>query len=336
VDSLIKDLKDDNSSIREIAADALVEINDTRAVEALIQALKDDDWTVRANAATALGRINDIRAAESLIQALEDENENVRSEVKKALTRLGWKQASAQGQPSRMANSSMQGGCHTDTVTGRITCMELSHATSIQDTHNSAQLGNPVHLSGKWKMVGHQTGLNDWGANLTLNSNGSLGWTETKGSNVGANRTGTWQFDGTTCTMTWTSPGGGKTNWISKSVNETYLADGAYTVENVPGGSWSAFRADNRSLKTAVPAKGEIEDSSKPTISNLQPSDRSSTTDNRPMISADLADEGSGVNVSSVKISVDGTGVTEKATVIPTRVWYMPNEALASGSHRAQ
>jgi hypothetical protein len=223
----------------------------------------------------------------------------------------------------------VQGGCHKDPVTGQTICIDTTGDLSRQQ-------GIAGQLSGSWKMAGHQTGFNDWEADLALNSDGTLGWTETKGANVGVTRTGTWQFDGTTFTMTWVSPGGGKTNWISNSVSENYLGDGKYTVENAPGGLWSAFRADNKSLKTAIPSKGEIEDSSKPTIGNLQPPDRSSTTYNLTMISADLADEGSGVNVSSVRISVDGTGVTKKATVIPTRVWYTPKEALASGRHHAQ
>jgi hypothetical protein len=100
-----------------------------------------------------------------------------------------------------------------------------------------------VQLSGSWKMAGHQTGFNDWEADLALNSDGTLGWTETKGANVGATRTGTWQFDGTTFTMTWISPGGGKTSWSSKSVGKAYLGDGTYTVENAPGGTWTATKA---------------------------------------------------------------------------------------------
>jgi hypothetical protein len=237
-----------------MAAWTLGEINDVRAVEPLIQSLKDDDWTVRANAAISLGRINDTRAVEPLILALEDENENVRSEAKTALTKLGWKQGRALGLPSHTANGSSQGGCHTNPVTGQINCTDLSHAKSTQSTQNGTQQGNAVQLSGNWKMAGHQTGFNDWEADLALNSDGSLGWTETKGANVGATRTGTWLFDGTNFTMTWVSPGGGKTKWISKSVSENYLKDGAYTVENAPGGLWSASRADN-SLKTAIPPR---------------------------------------------------------------------------------
>jgi hypothetical protein len=99
-----------------------------------------------------------------------------------------------------------------------------------------------IQLTGSWKMTGHQTGFNDWEADLVLNNEGTLSWTETKGANVGATRTGTWQFNGTTFTMSWVSPGGGQTNWISQSVNQNNIGDGTYTVENAPGGTWSATR----------------------------------------------------------------------------------------------
>jgi|GEM_PF-1068095 len=99
-----------------------------------------------------------------------------------------------------------------------------------------------VQLSGNWKMAGHQTGFNDWEADLTLNTDGTLSWTETKGASVGATRTGTWLFDGTTFTMTWISPTGGNTRWISLSVTVNYMGDGTYTVEEAPGGTWTATR----------------------------------------------------------------------------------------------
>lgn len=75
-------------------------------------------------------------------------------------------------------------------------------------------------------------------------------------------------------------------------------------------------------------------DSAKPTVGNLQPPEGSSINYNLPLISADLGDEGTGVNTSSVRISVDGTDVTKKATAIPSRVWYTPKEPLVSGSHQ--
>ncbi len=60
---------------------------------------------------------------------------------------------------------------------------------------------------------------------------------------LGETRSGTWQFDGTTLTMKWKSPGGGQTIWISRSVTKDSINDGTYTVENAPGGTWSAARS---------------------------------------------------------------------------------------------
>lgn len=99
-----------------------------------------------------------------------------------------------------------------------------------------------TQFAGSWKMNGHQTGFNDWEADLVLGKDGTLTWTETKGANVGAARTGTWQFDGATFTMNWVSPSGGQTKWTSQSVTKDNIGDGTYIVENAPGGSWSATR----------------------------------------------------------------------------------------------
>jgi len=77
-------------------------------------------------------------------------------------------------------------------------------------------------------------------------------------------------------------------------------------------------------------------DSSLPAIGNIQPPEGSTLTYNLPLISADLSDEGSGINASTVRISVDGADVTANATVIPSRVWYTPAEPLSSGSHQVR
>jgi hypothetical protein len=58
-----------------------------------------------------------------------------------------------------------------------------------------------LNLAGAWKMSGHQEGFNDWKADLNLKSDGTMQWTETEGANVGAERQGTWQFDGTMLTL---------------------------------------------------------------------------------------------------------------------------------------
>lgn len=76
-------------------------------------------------------------------------------------------------------------------------------------------------------------------------------------------------------------------------------------------------------------------DSSKPAVGNLQPPDGSSISYNTPLISADLRDQGTGINASSVRVLVDGIDVTDKSTAIATRVWYTPKEPLSSGSHRS-
>ena len=74
----IQDLKDPIPAVREAAAEALVRLNDTRAVGPLILALDDDDFRVRQNAAVSLGKLNDLRAVDPLIQALKDEDLGVR------------------------------------------------------------------------------------------------------------------------------------------------------------------------------------------------------------------------------------------------------------------
>ncbi|MDD4161245.1 MAG: HEAT repeat domain-containing protein [Methanothrix sp.] len=116
VNDLIKYLKDNNSTLREDAADALGRIKCAYSVDSLIQALGDQDYGVRYAAAKALGEIgetsveplakavkynnvivrqwaalslggiNDSRVAEILIQTLEDDNVSVR---RAALTALG-------------------------------------------------------------------------------------------------------------------------------------------------------------------------------------------------------------------------------------------------------
>ena len=59
-----KVLGDKNKDARLLAAHALGEIGDTRAVESLIKALGDVESTVRWSVPTALGKIGDGRAIE--------------------------------------------------------------------------------------------------------------------------------------------------------------------------------------------------------------------------------------------------------------------------------
>ena len=118
-----------------------------------------------------------------------------------------------------------------------------------------------------------------------------------------------------------------------------------YTIET----TWIAERGDHN-VKIVVNSDRDIEesdytnneasktisviaqDTEPPIISNLKPSDGAVVTTNRPLISADLADPGSGINTTAVRIFVDGIDVTSNATVISSRVWYIP-DLLEDGTH---
>jgi parallel beta-helix repeat protein len=118
VEMQIHALKDEDSSIRAKACDALGELKDPRAVDPLIaafrdedskvhvcaefslgdigssavdpliQALQDKDYRVRSGAAYALGGTEDQRAVMPLIRALSDEEGSVRSDAAEALSKI--------------------------------------------------------------------------------------------------------------------------------------------------------------------------------------------------------------------------------------------------------
>ena len=88
VELLIGALKHHDPAVRQLAAKALGDIGDVRAVEPLIAALRGRE-DLRAVAATALGQIDDIRAVEPLLAALKDGASNVRAAAARALGRLG-------------------------------------------------------------------------------------------------------------------------------------------------------------------------------------------------------------------------------------------------------
>lgn len=89
IDGLIKTLQDKKASKRHLAAEALGEIGDPKALEPLIDVLKDKKRILRRNAARALGNIGDTRAIDPLIKTLEDENLNVRRDAALALGEIG-------------------------------------------------------------------------------------------------------------------------------------------------------------------------------------------------------------------------------------------------------
>jgi HEAT repeat protein len=75
VDELIRQLKSDYPHERMLAAHALGDHHDPRAVDALIQTLEDqsEDCATRIQAAHALGRMGDPKAIEPLIRTMEEE-----------------------------------------------------------------------------------------------------------------------------------------------------------------------------------------------------------------------------------------------------------------------
>ena len=89
VPALIHSLRDRDSMVRRIAALALGDLGDARAVESLIMALKDADKAVRRLAAEALGKLGDPRGIEFLIAALKDEETRERVCAARALGELG-------------------------------------------------------------------------------------------------------------------------------------------------------------------------------------------------------------------------------------------------------
>ena len=88
VDSLIAKLREENSFVRQAAADKLGQIKDARAVPALSIALRDKDWGVRHMAGQALGKIG-APAVATLVAALKDDDWIVRQEAASGLALVG-------------------------------------------------------------------------------------------------------------------------------------------------------------------------------------------------------------------------------------------------------
>ena len=86
-----KDLKSENVSVREKAADELALVGDTSSVQALIHSLKNDPESgVRRRVAMALGRIGSEEAIESLFEAaVNDSDDETRKNAAISLSKFG-------------------------------------------------------------------------------------------------------------------------------------------------------------------------------------------------------------------------------------------------------
>ena len=97
VEPLLKILSYHKMHVRIGVIEALSEIKSTRSVDPLIQTLMtDEDHEVRWVAALALGEIGDKRALPSLVFSLRDKDRYVRYGSAKALEKMGWSSATDQ------------------------------------------------------------------------------------------------------------------------------------------------------------------------------------------------------------------------------------------------
>ena len=117
------------------------------------------------------------------------------------------------------------------------------------------------------------------------------------------------------------------------TIETTWIAErGDHNVKIVVNSDRDVEESDYTNNEASKTISVIAQDTEPPIISNLKPSDGAVVTINRPLISADLADPGSGINTTAVRIFVDGIDVTSNATVISSRVWYIP-DFLEDGAH---
>ncbi|MEM2744206.1 MAG: PQQ-binding-like beta-propeller repeat protein [Nitrososphaerota archaeon] len=76
-----------------------------------------------------------------------------------------------------------------------------------------------------------------------------------------------------------------------------------------------------------------LKDNIPPTISSMTPPPNSIISERKPKISAKFADEGSGIDVSSIIIKLDGNDVTSLSSINEESFTYIPIEELSEGSH---
>ena len=83
-----------------------------------------------------------------------------------------------------------------------------------------------------------------------------------------------------------------------------------------------------------MPASRALQiDAMAPTIANLSPLETTSAT---PAIAADLRDEGSGIDIASIHLRVNGRDVTGSAQVTADHIMYTPMLALSEGEQTVE
>ena len=86
---LLEALQDGQYVVRQLAALALGEMEDLRAVERLVAGLGDEHEAVRQAVAVSLGKLGAVQAIEPLLRAMRDESELVRRAAVNALGMIG-------------------------------------------------------------------------------------------------------------------------------------------------------------------------------------------------------------------------------------------------------
>jgi PGF-pre-PGF domain-containing protein len=126
------------------------------------------------------------------------------------------------------------------------------------------------------------------------------------------------------------------TTWEAYSTSKSFTlssGDGTKTVyfiakDNAVGDQGSTAYANVNNTATSDTI---ILDTTGPTIDDQIPS--STTTSSTPEISAALSDGGSGVDKTTLIITVDGENQTQNATITSSEVMYTPSSALSDGSY---
>ncbi|MCJ2556780.1 MAG: hypothetical protein LN415_06685, partial [Candidatus Thermoplasmatota archaeon] len=113
--------------------------------------------------------------------------------------------------------------------------------------------------------------------------------------------------------------------FMSGPTGQVYAALGCYNP-------WYPMNPLRSCYVDLVNITGVSDDFVPPTISNLQPVNQSTVSDNTPVIGASYSDA-SGIDVSSVLLRVDGVDRTAQATVTASDVSYTPAVALSEGVH---
>lgn len=103
-----------------------------------------------------------------------------------------------------------------------------------------------MDIVGLWKLYGHQNIFPtvQWEADLLLNQDGTLTWTETKGANVGASRTGRWTLSNSKFYFQYQAPKVGMVTWNGNIDTSGRNISGTYNAgaNNAYGGDWSGHK----------------------------------------------------------------------------------------------